>query len=123
MQTAFRRIASVAALAALVPLCSVAAARPAEAFQVGPSPDYPGCSVWLNDQGQPLRNRSGREIGRKVPCAGGGHNRDVYEVLPGEAEGTLVIRDASHHVECILALAPGSTTVLTQKACQGWDGG
>lgn len=120
MPTAFRRIASVAALAILVPASWAAAVVPAAAFQVGQSPDYAGCAIWLNDQGQPLRNKTGREIGRKVPCGGETHHRDTYEVLPGEAQGTLVIHDASHQIECILVLEPGSSTVVIPKVCQAW---
>ena len=50
------------------------------------------------------------------------HNRDTYEVLFGEEKGTLVIRDSSHHFECILQLAPGSATVVVPKVCQAWEG-
>ena len=126
MQTARRRTArpilTLAALAALVSLSSLAASRPAEAFQVGQSPDFAACAIWFNDQGQPLRNKSGREIGRQVPCPGQERKRDAYEVLPGETPGTLVIHDASHHFECILVLTPGSATVMAPKVCQAWKG-
>jgi hypothetical protein len=121
MPPAFRRL-STAALAGLVPLTVLAATLPAAAFQVGESPDFKGCAIWFNDAGQPLRNTSGREIGRKAPCGDGTHNRDVYEVLFGEAKGTLVIRDATHHFECILELTKGSTTVVAPKVCQAWEG-
>ncbi len=117
-----RLVFNVAALAALVPLSSLAASGPARAFQVGQSPDFTACAIWFNDQGQPLRNKSGREIGRQVPCPGQERKRDSYEVLPGEGQGTLVIRDASHHFECILVLAPGSATVMVPKVCQHWNG-
>lgn len=117
MQTPSRRIAAAAALAALV---AAAGAGPARAFQVGSSSDFPNCRIWLNEQGQPLRNVRGREIGRKVPCANDAPHRDAYEALPGAAAGTLVVRDASHRVECLLALRPGSSTVMVQKLCQAW---
>ncbi len=123
MQIASPRIAAlIAGSAALVPLSWIVTAAPAAAFQVGQSADYPACAIWLNDQGQPLRNKAGREIARKVPCSTDSPHRDVYEALPGEAPNTLVIHDASHHVECLMVLAPGSTTVMTQKMCQAWDG-
>lgn len=117
-----RPIAGPAALTAVILLAPILASGPAAAFQVGRSPLVPACSIWLNDQGQPLRSRAGREIGRKAPCGGDSRNRDTYETLPGEARGTLVIRDSTHHVECLMVLAPGSTTVLVQKACQGYAG-
>ena len=117
-----RLILNAAALAAMVPLCSLAASGPAAAFQVGQSPDFSACAIWFNDLGEPLRNKSGREIGRKVPCPGQERKRDSYEVLPGEGQGTLVIHDASHHFECILVLAPGSATVMVPKVCQRWAG-
>ena len=113
---------NVAALAALVTLSSFASSGPAAAFQVGQSPDFTACAIWFNDQGQPLRNKTGREIGRKVPCPGQERRRDSYEVLPGEGQGTLVIHDASHHFECILVLSPGSATVMVPKICQRWNG-
>ncbi len=122
MSIALRRILSIAALAGLAPLSVIGATAPALAFQVGESPDFKGCAIWFNDAGEPLRNKAGREIGRKVPCGEGTHNRDTYEVLFGEEKGTLVIRDASHHFECILRLAPGSTTVVVPKICQPWEG-
>ena len=123
MPPASRRLAaSLLTLAALVPLPILATTGPASAFQVGDSPDFNGCAVWLNDAGEPLRTATGREVGRKAPCGGQTHSRDVYETLPGEAPGTLVIRDATHQVECLMVLRPGSATVLVQKACQGWDG-
>ena len=121
MQTA-PRIFTLAVLAALVPLSSLAVSAPAAAFQVGQSPDFAACAIWFNDQGEPLRNKSGREIGRKVPCPGQERKRDSYEVLPGEGQGTLVIHDASHHFECILVLSPGSATVMVPKVCQHWAG-
>ncbi len=122
MPPAFRRLLSAAALAGVVPLATLAATAPAAAFQVGESPDYKGCAIWFNDAGQPLRNKQGREIGRKSPCGDGTHNRDTYEVLFGEAKDTLVIRDATHHFECILELAKGSSTVVGPKVCQAWAG-
>ena len=113
MSPAFRRLA-------LLALPCLLAATPARAFKVGESADFKGCYIWYNDAGEPLRNKQGREIGRKSPCEGNrGH--DVYEVLFGEAPGTLVIRDASHRFECILQLAPGSATVVVPKVCQPWD--
>ncbi len=117
-----RRILSHAVLVGLVPLSVMAATVPAAAFKVGGSPDFKGCAIWFNDAGQPLRNKTGREIGRKVPCGEGTHNRDVYDVQFGEEAGTLVIRDSSHHFECILQLAPGSATVMVPKICQHYDG-
>ena len=120
MTFASRRRAAAAAGLSL--LATLASAQPAAAFRIGQSPDFPGCAVWLNDAGQPLRARTGREIGRKVPCLGRAQNRDAYETLFGEAPGTLVIRDSTHHVECLMALAPGSTTVMVQKVCQAWNG-
>ena len=122
MPLALRRILSIAALLGLAPLTVIAATAPAGAFQVGPSPDFEGCYIWFNDAGEPLRNKTGREIGRKAPCGDGTHHRDSYEVLFGEEKGTLVIRDATHHFECILQLAPGSATVVTPKVCQAWQG-
>lgn len=121
MRTPFRRLASLVVL--LAPLSPFIAATPAAAFTVGESADFKGCAIWYNDQGQPLRSKAGREIGRKVPCADGAQNRDSYEVLFGEAPNTLVIRDDTHHVECILQLAPGSSTVMVPKVCQAWQGG
>lgn len=121
MPPAFRRLLSAAAVAGLAPVAAAALAEPAAAFQVGESPDFKGCYIWFNDAGQPLHNKAGREIGRKAPCGEGTHNRDSYEVLFGEAKGTLVIRDASHHFECILELAPGSATVIVPKVCQPWE--
>ena len=123
MSFAFRRRASGAALAAVLGIGPLVAATPAAAFKVAESPDFKGCAIWTNDAGEPLRNRQGREIGRKAPCGEGTHNRDVYEVLFGEAPGTLVIRDATHQFECILELAQGSTTVIVPKVCQRWTGG
>lgn len=123
MPSAFRRLASGAATCALLGATLLAAATPAAAFKVTDSPDFKGCAIWTNDAGEPLRNRQGREIGRKTPCGEGTHNRDVYEVLFGEAPGTLVIRDATHGFECILELAQGSTTVVVPKVCQRWSGG
>lgn len=121
MPPAFRRLLSAAAGAGLASAAVVALTAPAAAFQVGESPDFKGCYIWFNDAGQPLRNASGREIGRKAPCGEGTHNRDSYEVQFGEAKGTLVIRDATHHFECILELAPGSGTVVVPKVCQRLD--
>lgn len=118
--TADRRTASAVAL--LAPLLCFAAATPAAAFKVGESADFKGCYIWFNDRGEPLRSSAGREIGRKAPCAVGTHSRDTYEVLFGEAADTLVIRDATHHVECVLKLAPGSATVMVPKVCQSWNG-
>ena len=123
MRFAFRRLAAGAATAALLAASCLAAASPAAAFKVIDSPDFKGCAVWANDAGQPLRNKQGREIGRKTPCGEGTHNRDVYETLFGEAPGTLVIRDATHGIECILELAPGSASVVVPKVCQRWAGG
>ena len=123
MPFAFRRLALGAASTALLSASCLALASPAAAFKVGPSPDFKGCYIWFNDAGQPLHNRQGREIARKTPCGEGTHNRDVYEVLFGEAAGTLVIRDATHQFECILELAQGSTTVVVPKVCQRWTGG
>jgi hypothetical protein len=123
MSIAFRRLASAGASLALLGASCLAAASPAAAFKVADSTDFKGCAVWTNDAGEPLRNRQGREIARKTPCGEGTHNRDVYEVLFGEKPGTLVIRDASHQFECILELAPGSSTVMVQKICQHWEGG
>ena len=123
MPSRSRRLATSAAFCALLGACPIAAATPAGAFKVAESPDFKGCAIWTNDAGEPLRNRQGREIGRKTPCGEGTHNRDVYEVLFGEAPGTLVIRDATHGFECILELAPGSTTVVVPKVCQRWTGG
>ena len=123
MPFAFRRLASGAATVALAGTSCLAAATPAAAFKVAQSTDFKGCAIWTNDGGEPLRNRQGREIARKTPCGEGTHNRDVYEVLFGEAAGTLVIRDATHGFECILELAPGSATVMVQKICQRWTGG
>lgn len=122
MSFAFRRSVTAAACVALLNVSCLAAATPAAAFKVIESTDFKGCYIWSNDAGEPLRNRQGREIGRKAPCGVGTHNRDVYEVLFGEQPGTLVIRDATHQFECILELAPGSTTVMVQKVCQHWDG-
>lgn len=116
-----RRILSLAALLGLIPLSVTAATVPAT-FKVGESPDFKGCAIWFNDAGQPLRNKTGREIGRKVPCGEGTHNGDTYQVQFGEEKGTLVIQDSSHHFECILQLAPGSATVVVPKICQHWDG-
>ncbi len=121
MTIALRRILTITARLGLASLAVAGATAPALAFQVGDSPDFKGCAIWFNDSGEPLRNKSGREIGRKVPCGEGTHNRDTYEVLFGEEKGTLVIRDASHHFECILQLAPGSATVVVPKVCQHWD--
>ncbi|RYB07675.1 hypothetical protein [Lichenibacterium ramalinae] len=121
MSPAFRRFLSAIVVAGLAPVAAVAMAGSAAAFQVGESPDFKGCYVWFNDAGQPLHNKSGREIGRKAPCGEGTHNRDSYEVLFGEAKDTLVIRDATHHFECILELAAGSATVVVPKVCQPWD--
>lgn len=121
MSIALRRILSITACLGLVSLAVIGATAPALAFQVGESPDFKGCAIWFNDAGQPLRSSSGREIGRKVPCGEGTHNRDTYEVLFGEEKGTLVIRDASHHMECILQLSSGSATVVVPKVCQHWD--
>ena len=121
MSPAFRRFLSAIVVAGLAPVAAVALAGSAAAVQVGESPDFKGCYVWFNDAGQPLHNKSGREIGRKAPCGEGTHNRDSYEVLFGEAKDTLVIRDATHHFECILELAAGSATVVVPKVCQPWD--
>ena len=107
MPFAARRLASATAFLVLFGASCLAAASPAAAFKVADSTDFKGCAIWTNDAGEPLRNRQGREIARKTPCGQGTHNRDVYEVLFGEAAGTLVIRDASHQFECILELAPG----------------
>ena len=123
MPFAARRLASATASLVLFGASCLAAASPAAAFKVADSTDFKGCAIWTNDAGEPLRNRQGREIARKTPCGQGTHNRDVYEVLFGEAAGTLVIRDASHQFECILELAPGSSTVLVEKICQRWTGG
>ena len=125
MPLAFRRLAFGTASVLLVGAACLAAASPAAAFKVADSSDFKGCAVWTNDAGELLRNRQGREIARKTPCGEGTHNRDVYEVLFGEAAGTLVIRDATHQFEfrCILELAPGSATVMVQKVCQRWSGG
>lgn len=123
MPLASRRLASGVATVLFLGASCLVAATPAAAFKVAASADFKGCAVWTNDAGEPLRNRQGREIARKTPCGEGTHNRDVYEVLFGEAAGTLVIRDATHEFECILELAPGSATVMVQKVCQHWNGG
>ncbi|RYC33112.1 hypothetical protein D3273_04345 [Lichenibacterium minor] len=122
MSFASRRFAPAALTTALL-AGSCLAATPAAAFKVAESTDFKGCAVWTNDAGEPLRNRQGREIARKAPCGEGTHNRDAYEVLFGEAAGTLVFRDATQEFECILELAPGSSTVMVQKICQRWTGG
>ena len=122
MNTDLCRLVPAAALALLVPSSSLVAATPAATFKVGESTDFKGCYVWFNDRGESLRNKTGREIGRKTPCGEGHRNGDSYEVLFGETPGTLVIRDATHHVECILQLVPGSATVMAPKVCQRWEG-
>ena len=119
MPSAFRRLAASAVL--LAASC-LAAASPAAAFKVAESADFKGCAIWTTDAGEPLRNKQGREIGRKVPCGDGPHRHEVYEVLFGEAPGTLVIRDATQRFECILTLAQGSATVMVPKVCQRWEG-
>ncbi len=107
-----------AILAALLPLVPIAAAHPAAAFQVGQSPDFSACNIWFNDQGKPLRNKQGREIGQQVPCQGATGRQDSYSVTLGTARNTLVIRDETHQLECVLALAPGSTTIVVPTGCK-----
>ena len=121
MKTVKHRIVPLA-VAALLPLVSIAAPRTAAAFQAGQSPDFAGCNVWFNDQGKPLRNKLGREIGQEVPCPGQAVRHDAYKVFPGAAKNTLVIQDETHQLECVLALAPGSSTVVVPTACRAWGG-
>ena len=106
--------------ASLLPLLAIVAPSAAEAFQAGRSPDFTTCNIWFNDQGQPLRNKQGREIGQEVPCAGQVRH-DVYKVFPG-ADNTLIIQDQTHQLECVLALVPGSTTIVAPKSCKAFRG-
>ena len=118
MTTPTRIIALAAAAAVSLSLASLATAGHAEAFEVGRSQDFPTCNIWYNSQGKPLRNKFGREIAQEVPCPGQQGGRERYKAYAGAMANTLVIRDETHHAECALALAPGSTTVMVQTVCQ-----
>ena len=118
MQRVQRRI--MITTASLLPLLTIVAPSAVEAFQAGQSPDFTSCNIWFNDQGQPLRNKQGREIGQEVPCAGQPRH-DAYKVFPS-AGNTLTIQDQTHHLECVLALAPGSTTIVVPKSCKAFNG-
>ena len=120
MQTVQRRRLKAMTLASLLPLFAIVAPVAAEAFQAGRSPDFTTCNIWFNDQGQPLRNRQGREIGQEVPCAGQVRH-DAYKVFPG-ADNTLIIQDQTHQLECVLGLVPGSTTIVAPKSCKAFRG-
>ena len=113
-----RRSLSPTILAALLSLSMLAAARPALAFKTGPSPAYPGCKIWFNDQGQPLRTKQNRPIGEESPCGDRPSHEDFFKVVPGLQQGTLAIKDDTHHLICILKLAPGSTTLIVPEACE-----
>ena len=121
MQTVHRsrRFQSIIA-AILLPLPVLVTPSAVKAFQAGRSPDFTTCNIWFNDQGQPLRNRQGREIGQEVPCAGQVRH-DAYKVFPG-AGNTLIIQDQTHQLECVLALVPGSTTIVAPKSCKAFKG-
>ena len=118
MRTATRITALWTAAAVSFPLASLVASGPAAAFHAGRSPDFPICNIWFNDQGKPLRNKLGREIGQEVPCPGQQVGRDHYRVLAGAATNTLVIRDETRRVECAMSLAPGSATVMVPTVCR-----
>ena len=120
MQTAQRRKLVRITTAFLLPLSALVAPSVARAFQAGRSPDFTSCNIWFNDQGQPLRNRQGREIGQEVPCAGQVRH-DSYKVFPG-TDNTLIIQDQTHQLECVLALVPGSTTIVAPKSCKAFKG-
>ncbi len=121
MQTVHRRRSSMAFTTAIVLLLpAIVAPSAAEAFQAGRSPDFTTCNIWFNDQGQPLRNKQGREIGQEVPCAGQVRH-DAYKVFPG-AGNTLIIQDQTHQLECVLGLLPGSTTIVAPKSCKAFKG-
>ena len=120
MQTMLRRRSKAMTTASVLPLLAILAPVSAEAFQAGRSPDFTTCNIWFNDQGQPLRNRQGREIGQEVPCAGQVRH-DSYKVFPG-AGNTLIIQDQTHQLECVLALVPGSTTIVAPKSCKAFKG-
>ncbi len=115
-----RRIVNAITIASLLPLLATTAPSAARAFQAGRSPDFTTCNVWFNDQGQPLRNKQGREIGQEVPCPGQVRH-DAYRVFPG-ADNTLIIQDQTHQLECVLALVPGSTTIVAPKSCKAFKG-
>ena len=119
MQTVQRRFKAMTT-ASLLPLLAIVAPSAAEAFQAGRSPDFTTCNIWFNDQGEPLRNRQGREIGQEVPCPGQVRH-DAYKVFPG-AGNTLIIQDQTHQLECVLALVPGSTTIVAPKSCKAYKG-
>ena len=120
MPTVQRRRLKAITTAYLLPLLAITVPSVAEAFQAGRSPDFTSCNIWFNDQGQPLRNKQGREIGQEVPCAGQVRH-DAYKVFPG-AENTLIIQDQTHQLECVLALVPGSTTIVAPKSCRAFKG-
>ena len=120
MLTVQRRRLKAMTTISLLPLLAVVAPAAAEAFQAGRSPDFTTCNIWFNDQGQPLRNRQGREIGQEVPCAGQVRH-DAYKVFLGAAN-TLIIQDETHQLECVLALVPGSTTIVAPKSCKAFKG-
>ncbi len=120
MQTMQRRSLKAMTTASLLPLLSIIAPSVAEAFQAGRSPDFTSCNIWFNDQGEPLRNKQGREIGQEVPCAGQVRH-DAYKVFPG-AGNTLIIQDQTHQLECVLGLVAGSTTIVAPKSCKAFRG-
>lgn len=120
MQIVQRRIVTAIITASLSSLLGMTASSTAEAFQAGRSPDFTSCNIWFNDRGEPLRNKQGREIGQEVPCAGQ-VPRDAYKVFPG-AGNTLIIQDQTHQLECVLALVPGSTTIVAPKSCKAFKG-
>lgn len=96
----------------------VAGNAQALAFKTGPSPAYPGCNIWLNDAGQPLRNKQFQPIGEESPCGSHPAHLNHYKVVQGIESGTLAIKDDTHKLVCILQLAPGSKTIIVPKICQ-----
>ena len=118
MRPAIRAAAFLTVAASSLLIGGLAMSDPAAAFHVERSPDFPLCSVWFNEQGKPLRNKFGREIAQEVPCPGQQGGRERYKAYAGATANTLVIRDETHHAECALSLAPGSTTVMVQTVCQ-----
>ncbi len=105
-------------VAALVSLWAMTVPHPAAAFKTGASPAVPGCRIWFNDQGQPLRTKQNRPIGEQSPCGNRPTHEDSFRVVPGLQQGTLAIKDDTHHLVCILKLAPGSATLIVPQACE-----